>query len=68
MKQYEWIKKNIWEISNSFMMAGFLDGINESAIIFCKKNIPKEVYVTESGEIKVTIYGMAMYLDSEIDI
>ena len=47
-------------------MAGYLDGLNAAAIIYCQQNYPGEVYITESGESRVTVYGMIHFLDSEL--
>ena len=47
-------------------MAGYLDGLNAVAIIYCKQNYPNEVYVTESGESKVAVYGMTYFLEREL--
>lgn len=65
MKHYEQIKKDISELSSSLEMAGYIDGINLCAIMFCKVNYPNEIYVTENGSCKVSVIGMVKYLDSE---
>lgn len=65
MKHYEQIKKDISELSSGLEMAGYIDGINLCAIMFCKANCPNEIYVTEDGGCKVSVIGMAEYLESE---
>lgn len=49
MKQYEKIQKEIIEIKDAIEMAGYLDGINAAALIYCTRNCHDEVCVTESG-------------------
>lgn len=66
MKQYEKIQKEIGECNSAMEMAGYLNRINVSAIIYCKNNYPCEVYVTETGESEISIYGMKYFLESEI--
>lgn len=66
MKQYENIKKEINDCESAMEMAGYLDGLNVAAIVYCKQNYPDEVYMTESGESKVTICGMAYFLEREL--
>lgn len=66
MKQYEKIQKEIIEIKDAMEMAGYLDGINTAAIIYCTRNYPSEVCVTESGESETSIYGMNYFLESEV--
>ncbi len=66
MKRYEKIQKEIIEIKDAMEMAGYLDGINAAAIIYCTRNYPSEVCVTEIGESKTSIYGMKYFLESEV--
>ena len=66
VKQYEIIKKEINDCESAMEMSGYLTGINAAAIIYCKQNYPDEVYVTECGESKVTVYGMACFLEREL--
>lgn len=66
MKQYENIKKEINDCESAMEMAGYLDGLNASAIIYCQQNCPGEVYITESGESRITIYGMLHFLESKL--
>lgn len=66
MKQYEKIQKEIIEIKDAMEMAGYLDGINAAALIYCTRNYPDEVCVTESGESDISIYGMKYFLESEV--
>ena len=66
MKQYEKIKKDIAECDYSMEMAGLLAGIEAASIIYCKHNYPDEVYTTTNGESKVSIYGIQLFLESEI--
>lgn len=66
MKQYEKIQKDIVEIKDAMEMAGYLDGINAAAVIYCTRNYPDEVCVTESGEIEISIYGMKYFLENEV--
>ena len=47
-------------------MAGYLDGLNAAAIIYCTQNYPDEVYVTESGKSNVTVCGMVYFLEREL--
>lgn len=68
MKQFERIQKEIQDINivnNGMSMTGFINGIEASAIVWCKKNAPDELYVS-GGAIRVSVYGMAAYLDSEV--
>lgn len=67
MKQFERIQKEIQDMDSGMAMIEFLNGIETAAIIWCKKNDPYDIYVIESGETKVSICGMAAYLDSEVE-
>lgn len=67
MKQFERIQKEIQGMDSGMAMTGFLNGIETTALIWCKKNDPDDIYVIESGETKVSICGMAAYLDSEVE-
>ena len=66
MKQYEKIQEDIVEFKNAMEMAGYLDGINVAAVIYCTQNYPDEVCLTESGKSEVSIYGMTHFLESEV--
>lgn len=66
MKQFEYIQKDIQSITSGIEMAGYLGGIEAAATVWCKKNDPDNIYVTESGETKVAIFGMTAYLNSEV--
>lgn len=66
MKQYEKIQEDIVEFKNAMEIAGYLDGINAAAVIYCTRNYPDEVYLTESGESEISIYGMTHFLESEV--
>lgn len=66
MKQYEKIQNEIIEFKDSMEMAGYLNGINAAAVIYCTRNYPDEVCVTESGESEISIYGMMYFLESEV--
>lgn len=66
MKQYEKIQEDIVEFKNAMEMAGYLDGINAAAVIYCTQNYPDEVCLTESGESEISIYGMTHFLESEV--
>ena len=66
MKQYENIKKEINDCESAMEMAGYLDGLNAAAIIYCQQNYPGEVYITESGESRVTVYGMVHFFGERI--
>lgn len=65
MKQYEKIKIEIAECTSGMEMAGYLHGINTSAIVYCVKNYPDEVCITESGESEISIYGLNHFLESD---
>jgi len=65
MKQYEKIQKEISECNSAMEMAGYLDGVNVSAVIFCKQNYPDEV-ITESGKSEISVYGMKCFLENEV--
>jgi hypothetical protein len=67
MMVYEEIKRVINEISSGLEMAGFLDGLNACAIIYCRKYHPEEIQITESGESKISVLGMSKYLNSEVN-
>ena len=45
MRKFEEIKENIKEINDPVEMAGFLDGIQGAAAIWCRENCPEEVIV-----------------------
>ncbi len=66
MKQYEKIQKDIVEFKNAMEMAGYLDGINAAAVIYCARNYPDEVCLTKSGKSEISIYGMKYFLESEV--
>ncbi len=66
MKQYEKIQKEIAECDSAMEMAGYLNGINVAAVIFCKQNYPDEVCITESGESEISVYGMKYFLENEV--
>ena len=66
MKQFECVKKEIQDMNTGIAMTGFIDGIETAAIIWCKENAPNELYVS-GGVTKVTVYGIASYLESEIE-
>lgn len=66
MKVYEKIKSEIISISDGMEMAGFLDGIQASAIVYCKTNCPEEFCMDGFGKCVVSICGMAEFLNSEV--
>lgn len=43
-----------------------LNGINAAAVIYCKRNYPNEVRVTQSGESEISVCGMTYFWESEI--
>ena len=65
MKQFERIQKEIQDINTGMAMTGFINGIEAAAIVWCKKNAFDELYVS-GGATRVSVYGMAAYLDSEV--
>ena len=67
MKQFERIQKEIQDVNTGMSMTGFINGIEAAAIVWCKKNAPNELYVS-GGATKVSIEGMAAYLNSEVEI
>jgi hypothetical protein len=67
LNQLEKIKKNIQSISSGMEMAGYLDGIQTAAHLWCKENTPDEVYYMTPGKPEVSIYGMASYLESIVE-
>lgn len=66
MKQFEHIQKEIQSMDSGMSMAGFIHGIEAAAIVWCKKNAPDNIYINESGEAELAVYGLAEYLDSEV--
>lgn len=66
MKQFERVKKEIQDMNTGIAMTGFIDGIEMAAIIWCKENAPNELYISGDAT-KVTVYGIASYLESEIE-
>lgn len=64
MRKFEEIKENIKEINDPVEMAGFLDGIQGAAAIWCRENCPEEVIVKNGKVIEITICGMAHFLNS----
>lgn len=64
MKQIERIKQIISECTSSIELAGYIDGINAAAVIYCSERYPDEVYTGSHGS-EVSIYGMACFLDSD---
>ena len=67
MKQYEKIKKDVVECESAMEMAGYLNGLNVAAVVYCQQNYPDEVCVTKSGESEISIYGMECFLEREIE-
>lgn len=47
-------------------MAGYLNGINVAAVMFCKQNYPDEVCITKNGESEISVYGMKYFLENEV--
>lgn len=68
MKQFEYIQKEIQTMNSGMAIAGFLNGLELAATAWCKKNAPDDIYINENNKPELTIYGMASYLDSEIDL
>lgn len=66
MKQYEKIKKEIIKCDSSMEMAGFLNGLDSAAIVYCQQNCPDEIWLTESGKNEISIYGIQQFLESEV--
>lgn len=66
MKQFEKIQKEIVGFEDAMEIAGYLNGINAAAIVYCSHNYPNEVCIYKSGESEITIYGMAHFLESEV--
>ena len=64
MRKFEEIKENIKEINDPVEMAGFLDGIQSAAAIWCRENCLEEVIVKNGKVIEITICGMANFLNS----
>ena len=67
MKQLERIQRDIQNIESGMEMAGYLNGIEVGALLWCKKNSPDDVYKRKDGQSEVDIYGMAAYLDSDVE-
>lgn len=70
MKQFERVQKEIQDVNivnTGMSMTGFINGIEVAAIVWCKKNAPNELYVS-GGATRVSIEGMAAYLDSEVEV
>ena len=67
MKQLEGIQRDIQSIESGMEMAGYLNGIEVGPLLWCKKNSPDDVYIRKDGRSEVDIYGMAAYLDSDIE-
>ena len=65
MTQLDVIKKDIHNLTTGMELIGYLDGVEANALIWCKRNAPDDIYPSESGT-KVSICGMAAYLDSEV--
>ena len=66
MRQIEKIKSDLQAISEPLEMAGYLDGIQVSAGLYCLENYPDEV-IFENGKVEaITVYGMCHYLESEV--
>lgn len=47
------IQKEICECESAMEMAGYLDGINAVALIYCKKEHPDEVSIAEDGKSEI---------------
>lgn len=66
MKQIDKVKKDIAEITETFELAGYLDGITTAAAIYCKKEYPDEVLFQDGRLKEVTVCGISHYLESEV--
>ena len=66
MKQFERIQKEIQNMDSGITMAGFINGIEAAAIMWCKNNAPDNIYINESGGTELAVYGLSEYLDSEV--
>ena len=66
MKVYEKLIRDIADISSGLEMAGFLDGIQVAAIRYCVKEYPEEIVLMHDGRTKISVTGMARYLEREI--
>ena len=64
-KQFEYIQKEIQNISSGLEMAGFLHGIEDTALYWCMANAPEYVSINEKNETELAIYGLAKFLESE---
>lgn len=68
MKQYELVKYDIAECSSAMEMVGYLDGLCAAATEYCRANCPEEVYEMDDGGLGASIYGVAMFLDHDVEI
>lgn len=67
MRRFECIQNDIQKCTDGFKLAVYLADLSQAAIQWNKKNAPDNIQVTESGDEELTMYGMAIYLDSVLE-
>jgi len=67
MKQFERIQKEIQNMDSGMSMAGFIHGLEAASVAWCGKNDPDNIFINPGGMAEPTIYGLAEYLDSEVE-